>query len=210
MLAHGGDAQGDVLVEGNAELFGAFYYILAVDAAGEGFVFHAFFDRADLEVENAFRRPDIGTSGEEAGEFVAGKEGVLELGLAGNVAVIGVGEDGADRFFTVPVLPEDFGAFGGVFAVGGMVVVGPALVVEVVKQGSEAPGALVFAELAGIGADAGFDGEHVLAKAFGLCVLTEEIPGIVACRHGAGLQKGTDRILQEGEGAETGIAGVGK
>jgi hypothetical protein len=79
-----------------------------------------------------------------------------------------------------------------------------------VKQACEAPGVLVFAELAGVGADAGFNGEHMLAKALGLSVLTEEMPSIVACRHGAGLPKGTDRILQEGESAETGIGGVGK
>jgi hypothetical protein len=52
-----------------------------------------------------------------------------------------------------------------------------------VKESGEAPEVFVRTIFAGIGADAGFDGEHVFAEAFGLGVLAEEFPGIFAGRH---------------------------
>ena len=48
-------------------------------------------------------------------------------------------EDSTDEFFAVAVLAKDFGAFGGMLAVGGVVVVGPALVVEVVEERGKGP-----------------------------------------------------------------------
>jgi hypothetical protein len=41
MLAQRADAKSDVLLERDAEFFGAFAYIFAGDAFGEEFVFHA-------------------------------------------------------------------------------------------------------------------------------------------------------------------------
>jgi len=60
--------------ERDAEFFGAFADIIAGDAFGEEFVFHAALHGVHLEIENAFRRADVGASGEEAGELVAGEE----------------------------------------------------------------------------------------------------------------------------------------
>jgi hypothetical protein len=42
VFAQRGDAESNVLFEGDAEFFGAFADIVARDSAGEGFVFHAF------------------------------------------------------------------------------------------------------------------------------------------------------------------------
>jgi hypothetical protein len=52
--AEGFDAEGDVVVQGDIEFGGAFDYVVATDAAGEGFIFEALFDGADFEVEDAF------------------------------------------------------------------------------------------------------------------------------------------------------------
>ena len=54
LLAHGGDAEGDVLFERDAKFFGAFADVIAVHAFGEGFVFEAALHGVDLEIENAF------------------------------------------------------------------------------------------------------------------------------------------------------------
>ena len=83
LFAHGGDAEGDVFVERDAEFLDAFDYVFAADAAGKGFVFHSFFDRADFKIEDAFGRTDVSAGGEKAGKFVAGEQRVLESSLAG-------------------------------------------------------------------------------------------------------------------------------
>jgi hypothetical protein len=67
ILAHGCDAEGDVLFERDAEFFGAFADVVAVDATGEGFVFQALFHGVGFQVENAFRWANVGAGGEEAG-----------------------------------------------------------------------------------------------------------------------------------------------
>jgi hypothetical protein len=183
VLAEGLDAEGDVVVEGKVEFGSALDDVFAGDAAGEGFVFHAFFYGTGFEIEDGFGGADKGAGDEEAGEFVAGEEGVFEGSLARRVAIAGMGEDGADDFFGVAVFAEDLGAFGGVLAVGGVVGVGPALVVEVMENGGEAPGIFVGAVFAGIGAHAGFDGEHVFAEGFGLGEFADKFPGVVAGGH---------------------------
>ena len=113
--------------------------------------------------------------------------------MAGNAGIIGMRENGADDFFGVAQLAEDFCAIGRMLLVGGVGVVGPAFVIEIVEQGSEAPKFFVGAVFAGVGADAGFDGEHVFAQAFGSGVLAEKFPGVVACRHAVLPQ--TERIV---------------
>ena len=184
VFAEGGDTEGDVIVEGEAEFFSAFDYVFAGDAPGECFVFHTFFHGAGFEIEDAFRGANQGAGDKEAGEFVTSEERVFQRRLAGNVAVVRVGEDGAGDFLGVPALSEDFGAFGRMLAVGGVVGVGPALVIEVVEERGEAPGVFVGAVLTGIGANAGFDGEHVLAEAFGLGEFADDVPGVFARGHG--------------------------
>ncbi len=153
---------------------------------------HAALHRIHFQIEDALRGANVGASGEKAGQLVAGEEGVLERGLAGDVAVVCVGEDGADDFLGVALLAKDFGAFGGVLFVRSVRFVGPALVVEVVEQSGDAPEFLVRAVLAGIGADAGFHGQHVLAEALGLRVFAQELPGVFACGHGFGSPSKTE------------------
>lgn len=139
LFAYGGDAEGDVIVERNAKFFGTFEHVFAADPAGEGFILHALFYRADFEIENAFRRPNVGAGGQKAGKFVAGEQRVFEWRLTRDAGVVGVREDGTNKLFAVTMRAEDFSAFSGMFTVGGMVVVGPALVVEVVEEGGEGP-----------------------------------------------------------------------
>src|SRR5712671_7594738 len=64
VLTHRGDAEGNVLFQGDAELFGAFSDVIAVDAFGEGFVFHAAFHGIHFQIEDALRGANIGAGGE--------------------------------------------------------------------------------------------------------------------------------------------------
>jgi hypothetical protein len=192
-LAHGGDTEGDVFFEGNAELLGAPANVFAGNAAGEGFVLEALEDGTDFEIEDGFGRPNVGAGGKKAGELVAGKKHVLERGLAGDASVVGVGKDGANHFIGIAALAKDFGAFGGVLAAGSVGVVGPALVIEIVEERCEAPEVLVGALLAGVGADAGFDGKGVFAEILRLRVFAEEVPSVVARGHGGLLKKDAEK-----------------
>jgi len=126
-----------VLFERDAEFFGAFAHVFAAHAFGEGLIFQAALYGVDFEIEDAFRGADVRAGSEKAGEFVASEEGVLEGCLARYAGIIGVREDGADDFFGIAALAENFGAFRGMLFVGGVLVVGPALVIEVVEEGGE-------------------------------------------------------------------------
>src|SRR5260370_2437257 len=106
-------------------------------------------------MEDGFRGANVGAGGEKAGEFVAGEEGVLGRGLTGHVAIVGVGENGADDLLRVAVLAKNPGAFGGVLFVRGMGFVGPALVIEGVAGGGESPKLVIGAGLRGGGPGAG-------------------------------------------------------
>src|SRR5713226_5272287 len=86
--------------------------------------------------------------------------------------------------------------------VRGVGFVGPALVVEVMQQSGDAPELFIGAVLAGIGADAGFHGQHVLAEAFGLRVFAQKLPGVFACGHGVLRKEGS--LAQVGQGNEMG------
>ncbi len=83
------------------------------------------------------------------------------------------------------------------FGVGGVGVVRVALVVEIVEQGGEAPELFVVAEFAGVGANAGFHGEHVFAEGFGLRVFADELPGFVAGGEGWGVGHGRWKYSRE-------------
>jgi len=163
--AHGGDAKADVLFERDAELLRAFADVLAADAFGEGFVFQAALHGVHLEIEDALRRADVSARGEEAGELVASEQRVLERRLARDAGIVRVREDRANNFFGVAALAQNFRAFRGMSRVGGMFVVGPALVIEVMEQRRDAPNLFISALLACVCTDAGFDGQHVLAQA---------------------------------------------
>src|SRR6266446_1297389 len=80
VFAKGGDAEGDVLFEGDAQLVGAFADVFAAYAFGEGLVFHAALHRIHFQIEDAFGGANVGTGGEKAGQFVAGEEDVLKRG----------------------------------------------------------------------------------------------------------------------------------
>ena len=86
-------------------------------------------------------------------------------------------------FLGVTALTENLRAFVGMLFRRVMLGVWPALIIEIVKQAGEAPGVFVAAELSSVGANAGFDGESMFAKALALCVFAEKIPGIISVRH---------------------------
>ena len=92
-------------------------------------------------------------------------------------------ENGGDDFFRVAALAEDQGAGEGMLGSRVMIGVGPAFVIEIVEQSGEGPGIFIAAKFPGVGADAGFDGQGMLAETFALCVFAKQGPGIIAVRH---------------------------
>ena len=84
-------------------------------------------------------------------------------------------QDGRAHDLGVALGRQDLDAPEGV-----VLLVGPALVVEVVEEAGEPPELLVLALEAGVVAHGGLDGQGVLAQAFLLRVLAEELPGLVA------------------------------
>src|SRR5262250_92724 len=107
---HGGDAGGDVVFEGDAELLSASREIFAADAAGEGFIFHLALHGIGLDFEDGLAGLDERAGGEEAGHFVAGKKRAIERSFAGDSGVIGVGEDGVEHLLGIAALAQDFGS----------------------------------------------------------------------------------------------------
>ena len=166
----------------DAEFGGPVAYVIAIDAAGEGFVLEAFFDGVDFEIEDAFGRANVGARDEKTGEFIACEQSVLERSLPRNVAVVGVRKNGADEFCRVAPFAKNSSALGGMFLVRGVSGVGKFLVVEVVEQRGESPKVFIGARFFGVGANAGFDGEHVFAQRFGLREFADEFPGVFAGR----------------------------
>src|SRR5215472_689821 len=59
--------------------------------------------------------------------------------------------------------------------------------------------ALVGGRFASVGAHTGFDGEHVLAKRFGLRIFAEQFPGVIASGHAEVLLKGTGSVARRAE-----------
>jgi len=92
-------------------------------------------------------------------------------------------EDRVNDFFGVAALAENLRAFVGVLFRRVMFGIGPAFVVEIVKQARQAPGAFVATELLGVSANAGFNGQGMFSQAFALCVFAEQIPCVVSIRH---------------------------
>ena len=91
LFTHGGDAEGDVLFQRDAEFFGAFTNVVAANAFSERFILESAFNRIHLQVEDAFRWADVGAGSEKSCEFVASEESVLEGRLAREIAIVGVG-----------------------------------------------------------------------------------------------------------------------
>src|ERR1700722_3165572 len=132
-LAHRGNAEANVLFKRQAQLFGAFAHVLAAHTLGKSLVFQAALHRVDLEIEDALRRSDVRTSREKSGELVASKKRVLQRRLARDSRIVGVRKDRADGFLRVAALAQDFRPLRRMARVGGVFVVGPPLVVEIVK-----------------------------------------------------------------------------
>jgi hypothetical protein len=184
--AHGGDAVGDVVVEGNVELGCAFDDVVAIDTAREGLVLHFLSHAGDVDIVDGLCGLDERTGGEEAGELIAGEEGFGELGYAWDAGVFRVAEDSGAHFFGPSLLGEYGDANEGMFFARGVF-----LVVEVVEERGDGPDfkkrvAIIANEAGGIGvelsvgANAGFDSERVFEQAGGLRVLIEEQPGAFA------------------------------
>jgi len=76
---------------------------------------------------------DIRASGNEAGEFIAGEQRLLQRRIAGDAGVIGRGKGWRGDFFGVAALTRIFAPSAG-FRGRGVVVIGPAFVIEIVRR----------------------------------------------------------------------------
>ena len=128
-LFHCLNAEGDVDVEVDAELGCALNDVFAVDAAGEGFVFHLFLHARDFDVGDGFRRLDQGAGGEEAGQLIAGKEDFGEVRGARHAGVERVAKDCGAEFLGPAQALQFADADEGVLFGRGM-----ALIVKIVEQ----------------------------------------------------------------------------
>ena len=128
-----------------------------------------------LEVEDALRRPHQRRGGDEARHLVARVQRVLEPRLARHAGVVGVREDRARHPLGIALRLQDLDA-----AKRMVLLVGIALVVEVVQQRDDAPVVFVLAELPRVAAHRGFDRQHVLPQALALRVLGHQRPGVVS------------------------------
>jgi hypothetical protein len=171
-----------VLVQIDGKFFRAVEDVVAVDAAGEGFVLELFPDAGDFDIVDRFARLDERAGGEEAGKLVAGEEHFVQMREARRAGVLGVAEDGVADLRRPATLFEDADTDVGMLLGGGV-----ALVVEVVQQAGGsvhlyalrsviANEAQVQNLLLTVGADAAFDGEGMLEQAGALGELVEERP----------------------------------
>ena len=113
---------------------------------------------------------DEGAGGEEAGELVAGEEGLSRWVVGRDAGVVGVGEDGVEDFFGPAVIAEVGDADEGVLGGGGV-----ALVVEVVEEAGAEVGVGEAGGCVGLAGEAtrgracgGFRRVHSLRRACGL------------------------------------------
>jgi hypothetical protein len=66
---------------------------------------------------------------------------------------------------------------------GMVLVVGPALVIEIVEQSGEGPQFLIGSILPRVRAQAGLDSKGVFSQAFALRVFAQKFPGILSITH---------------------------
>ncbi len=97
-LFHRLDAERNVGVEVDAEFGCALHDVLAVDAAGEGLVFHLFLHARNLDVGDGFGGLDQGAGSEEAGQLIAGEEDFGEVRGARHAGVERVAKEGDAKF----------------------------------------------------------------------------------------------------------------
>src|SRR5437588_10555436 len=94
-------------------------------------------------------------------------------------------EDRADNLLRVAHFAQNLCAFRRMPLIGGVLVIGPALVVELVPQRGEAPNFFIGAGFARISAHTHLDREHMFTQALRSGVLAQQLPGVLASRHAA-------------------------
>src|SRR3954465_3117108 len=176
----GGDHERDVLVEVDAEPFGALAHRGAVDGRGERGRLHLLLDRLRRQPVDALR-PHVGARHHEARQLVDGEQRLLHHRVARDLQVVRGRGDGADHVVGEPEPLELRERVAGMAGVKIRI----ALVVEVVQHPDEAPALLVLAELARVRAHARLHGRHMASQALRRCPLAEELPRLVT-RHGQG------------------------
>jgi len=170
---HGTQHAFDMLVERDPQLFHKFHVFMAVDRCGEGLVFPFLFDRFELDPAQVTVRAHVGRSLDQAGQFVAGQQRLVEQRDAWGPQKGRVCLDCLEQGGRVTKFPEE-PQFGARVSVDFVRHVGKAFVVQIVQQPSDSPERFVLAKMAGIDPQRGFDRQHVPTQTLRLYPLTEQ------------------------------------
>ncbi len=173
-------------VEVDAEFGCALNHIVAIDAAGERLVLHFFAHTGDLNIGDGLGGLDQCARGEEAGELIARKQRLVEMGYTRHTGVLRVAENRGARLLRPAETLQFAHADEGMLFWRGV-----AFVVEVVEQrrgGVEVEKfcPLLASETEAVGfrcaarSDTDFDGDGMLAQALALCPLSKQLPGLFA------------------------------
>ena len=144
-----------------------------------------FVDRAEVDLVEAAVRADVRDRDDEAGHLVAGVDDLGEQARARHAGVVAVAEDRLHDVVAIALAPELVRATE-------RMVRRVALVVEVVQEARRAPDLELVAgdpvPVLAVPGDRGLDRQAVAAQRVGLRPLAQEVPGVVARRHGASIR----------------------
>jgi len=170
-------------VQIDAQLRRALHNIFPIDTPGEGLVLHLFAYARHFNVGDRLGRLDQRARGQETGQFVAGEQAPGEMRHPRHSSVLGMAENRGAQFLR-PALPFEFAhAHHRMLRSGGV-----PLVVEIVQKcrcrvklnqripflGSQSKPLRLGLSAGGY---AGLDGKGVLAQAFALGPLGQQLPG---------------------------------
>jgi tetratricopeptide (TPR) repeat protein len=145
----GGDYVGDNFVERHPKLFGAVDDLLAIDRAGERFVFHFLFDRREVDIVNALGWPNESDGDDETTQLVDCTQGFLQVGLRNDSGIIRVRQDRATNLLAPAVLAQPLNADKRMAFGGTALEIRMSFVIHVVKQADRLPKIDIFAALLG-------------------------------------------------------------
>src|SRR2546428_5914552 len=164
-----------LLVEGYTERFGSGSELFPVHATGEGSVLHLLAHCVRLHRAQRLVWLDQRAGDDEAAHLVHRIERLADVGVAGNIEVVGVRGDVVRKVFRPALLPQRRDADHRVELLRRT-----RLVIPVVDQPEHRPALLVLTESPRIGPHRGFDAAHMAAQLLRLGTRGHKVPGFVA------------------------------
>src|SRR5438046_2975577 len=160
--AHGIDHELDVRIEVDAKLLRPEQHVIAIHAASERLVLHLLSDGPGVDLVQALRRPHECRRGDESRKLVDGEQRLGHCRLTGHGAIGCVAEYRLKDVVRPTAFTEYFHAVRGMLLHRRVRGVWITLIIEIMNQAGESPSFGIFAELLGVRAHGGLDGQHVL------------------------------------------------